>query len=561
MSVAAPSLTPVGAPQPFGPVVLAIMDGVGLGRGKDDAGDAVAAAATPNLDALRAGPLSCSLRAHGTAVGMPSNADMGNSEVGHNAMGAGRVVDQGAKRVGEAVASGALLAAPAWKDLVAELQKSDGALHLLGLLSDGNVHSHIDHLLALIAGAQGAGLRRVYVHALLDGRDVAPQSALPFVERLEACLAAAQAAVDGSDYAIASGGGRMRITMDRYEADWAMVARGWRTHVLGEVGDGDDDPRGCARLAAGIAAHRAAFPDCTDQELPPLVVLRGGHAVGPIEDGDAVIAFNFRGDRMLEMVRAFEEETFSGFARPHRPQVRFVGMTQYDGDTQRPRTYLVSPPSINATLSELLCAQGVRQWACSETQKFGHVTYFWNGNRSGAFDPRLEAAVEIPSLPPPFDAQPGMRAPQIAAAVADALASEAASFYRVNFPNGDMVGHTGNLAATVAAMEAVDAALGALRTAVHAHRGTLVVTGDHGNAEQMLEKDAAGNMRVKTSHTLNPVPLLIEGTAICQAVAAKRLQFCPHPDAGLANLAATLCTLLGYRPPALYLPGLLRALE
>jgi 2,3-bisphosphoglycerate-independent phosphoglycerate mutase len=541
-------------------VVLAIMDGIGVGPGGPT--DAVATAHTPNLDALRTTALSTTLRAHGKAVGMPSDADMGNSEVGHNAMGAGRIFDQGAKRVAEAVQSGALFKGALWQrlvDQVSQAKPGQAAMHCIGLLSDGNVHSHIDHLLAMATAAGAAGVKRFYAHVLLDGRDVDRTSALVYVNRLEDCFAGLRQQY-GADYAIASGGGRMQISMDRYEADWSMVARGWRTHVEGEVSaleKGGPAGRFCDSATAAIAEMRQEQADVSDQDLGAFVVQRNGRPLGPIRDGDAVIAFNFRGDRMLELVRAFEEEEFTGFARAHRPNVLFAGMTQYDGDTQRPKNFLVAPPQIDRPLSELLCAAKVRQWACSETQKFGHVTYFWNGNRSEAFDRKLETYVEVPSVAPPFDASPQMSAAPISAKVRGALGAGAADFYRVNFANGDMVGHTGKFAPTVLAVEAVDRCLGELREAVRSAGGTLVVTGDHGNAEQMAEADASGALRPKTSHSLNPVPLLVEGEAIQSAVQQHLRQWAPTPSSGLANLASTLCVLLGFDPPADYLPSVL----
>jgi 2,3-bisphosphoglycerate-independent phosphoglycerate mutase len=556
-----PTLRPCpNAPATF-PTVLAIMDGIG--QGKKDLGDAVAAAATPNLDRYATGPLSFSLAAPGTAVGMPSNDDMGNSEVGHNALGAGRIFDQGAKRVAEAIASGDVFRADIWQKMVGHSCHQRATLHFIGLLSDGNVHSHIDHLLAMLQRADSEQVPRVRVHILLDGRDVGRTSALTYVDRLEALLAQINRGANRS-YAIASGGGRMVITMDRYGADWPMVARGWQTHVQGRVGPASDPLAPCWAASAGaaIAAQRAANPSLGDQDLLPFVVGHEGQPIGPIRDGDCVIAFNFRGDRMLQWVRATEEDDFSQFIRPSRPKVLFAGMTQYDGDTQRPKHFLVSPPTIDCTVSELLCGAGVRQLACSETQKFGHVTYFWSGNRSLAFDNHLEEAVEIPSLSLPFAQQPQMRAQEITNAVLQRLQAGRCNFARLNYANGDMVGHTGDFAATVLAVQEVDRCLGILETAVLALGGMLVVTADHGNAEDMVERDkktgvplrdAHNGLIAKTSHSLNPVPLHFVGSpALLSRLESTR---CPQP--GLGNLAATLCVLLGFVAPEIYLPPLL----
>ena len=525
-----------------GPVVVAVMDGIGIGPG--DAGDAVAAARAPFLQGLRQQALYTPLRAHGLAVGLESDNEMGNSEVGHNALGAGQIVAQGAKRVAEAVRSGTLFEGACWRDLVAHLQSTGGALHLIGLLSDGNVHGHIDHVLALASQAAKAHLPRCYLHMLLDGRDVPRTSALHYVRRLEGVLQ--QLRADGGDFRIASGGGRMQITMDRYGADWPMVARGWRCHVHGEA------PRFDSAEAA-ISAARVQSPDLGDQDLPAFVVASGQAPPVRIEDGDAVVAANFRGDRMLELVDAFECERFSHFERGRQPRVFFAGMTQYDGDTQRPQRYLLAPTQIRNTFGEALAASGVSQLAISETQKFGHVTYFWNGNRSGAFAPALEHYEEVPSLALPFAQAPAMQAAQIAERTAALLHGEnPARFCRLNLANGDMVGHTGDFAATVAAVRAVDAALVMLCRAVVAQlRGALIVTADHGNAEEMCERDGAA----KTSHSRNLVPFAV----VLPAPERKRFvlspQACAH--AGLANVAASCAVLMGLQPHEAWQPALI----
>jgi 2,3-bisphosphoglycerate-independent phosphoglycerate mutase len=537
-----------------GPVVVVVMDGVGIGRG--DAADAVHKARTPVLDKLRLQHTYLTLAAHGKAVGMPNDDDMGNSEVGHNAIGAGRVFDQGAKLVSEAVASKAIFAADIWQKMMGSLHHHNGALHLIGLLSDGNVHSHIDHLLALIARADADNIKRLFVHVLLDGRDVAKTSALEYVARLEAALASINAKAN-RQYQIASGGGRMQITMDRYQADWPMVARGWQLHVRGEG-------RGFASARAAIETYRQEQSGIGDQQLPGFVIHADDRPVGPIVDGDGVIVFNFRGDRMLELVQAFEDEAFDKFERGPRPDVMFAGMTLYDGDAQRPKQYLVAPPRIRCTLGELMCEAGITQLACSETQKFGHVTYFWNGNRSGKFDNALETYIEVPSFPPPFEARPQMRAFEINEAVRKQLATGNIRFARLNFPNGDMVGHTGDFDATVAAMEAVDVCLQGLVQDVLHMRGALIITADHGNAEEMAERhkvtgeplyDKAGRMVQKTSHSLNPVPCHIvlapEDTA--------RFSLTHTPNPGLGHLAATITTLMGYQAPEGFMPSLVAA--
>ena len=549
-------LHPAPYPASAGPVVVAVMDGVGLGA--HDAGNAVHAAYTPCLDALLAQPLSFALAAHGPAVGLAGAQDMGNSEVGHNALGAGQVVDQGAKRVARAIASGEVFASAAWTSLLAQ-RGADNALHLIGLLSDGGVHGHIDHIVACLRAADRAGVPRVFVHALLDGRDVGRTSALGYVDALQTALDEINAGPNRS-YLVASGGGRSRVTMDRYGADWPMVARGWRHHVHAEG-------RVFADLRRAVQTLRDEAPGIGDQDLPPFVVAKpvpGNHVpsgCGPIVDGDVVLLTNFRGDRMLQLVDAFCCDHFTAFDRGRRPRVALAGMTLYDGDTHRPPAFLVSPPHVTHTLGELLAAAGVRQLAVSETQKFGHVTYFWNGNRSLPFC--HETAVEVQSHPAPFDAVPQMRAAEVAEAALAGIDAHRARFCRLNLAGGDMVAHTGNFAATVLAIEAVDRALARLYGGVVLARGgTLVVTADHGNAEDMAERDANGAVRrdaagapvVKVSHSLNPVPCVFA----LPASIAPRWTPAQLASPGLANVAASCAALLGYVPPALWAPSLLR---
>lgn len=526
---------------PSGPVVLVVMDGVGIGDAS--LADAVHCARTPVLDHLRALPSATSLFAHGTHVGMPSDKDMGNSEVGHNALGAGRIVAQGAKLVAQAVADGSLVEGEVFKQATSFAQGNQKPLHFLGLLSDGNVHSHIDHLLAMIQAAAQAGVQKVRVHLLTDGRDVDGRSALGYIERLEAQLA--QCNASGLDYRIASGGGRMRYTMDRYEADWSMVQRGWDLHVRGE---------GRAARSAKEAVLRYYDEDeRDDQWLEGFVVHDENGPVGRIESGSSVILFNFRGDRALEISRAFEGKATRELNRSELPDVFFAGMMQYDGDTLVPVKYLVEPPNIDATMGEHLVRSQKRQLAIAETHKYGHVTYFWNGNKSGAFDASRETYIEVPSDLEDLASRPWMRSAQ----VTDELIREASrsqyDLIRVNYANGDMIGHTGDLRAATLAVEAVDLALGRLVAWVKSQSGLLVVTADHGNAEQMYETKN-GEKAVKTSHTLNPVPFAIYNPACSQG--GPRLRG-GQGQAGIGNVAATTLELLGLRAPEQMLPSLL----
>ncbi|MBP7467160.1 MAG: 2,3-bisphosphoglycerate-independent phosphoglycerate mutase [Thauera sp.] len=523
-----------------GPVVVVVMDGYGIP--KHAVGSAIDAARKPTLDRLFAQYPNITLRAHGTAVGMPSDDDMGNSEVGHNAIGAGQVYAQGAALVANAIAEGAIWQGEAWQQIVAGAKAGAngkaGVLHFIGLFSDGNVHSHIDHLKAMLVRAKEEGVATVRIHALLDGRDVPETSALDYVVPFEAFLQ--DISRDGFDARIASGGGRQTITMDRYDANWPMVARGWRTHVLGE------GPQ-FANATDAVHGLREKHPGTIDQDLPEFIVADDGKPIGTIEDGDSVVLFNFRGDRAIEITRAFVEEDFTEFDRVRHPRVTYAGMLQYDGDLQLPKRFLVAPPAIKDTSAEWFSKSGLAQFACSETQKFGHVTYFWNGNRSNKFDG--ETWQEVPSDVVPFEQRPWMKAAEITDAMIAALQSGQYQVLRCNYANGDMVGHTGNFRAATMAIEAVDLALARLLPAIDAAGGVALITADHGNADEMFELDKKtkqpaqnkdGSYKAKTAHTLNPVPLILYDN-----VSGGKLGLKQSETAGLSNIAATVANLLG----------------
>jgi 2,3-bisphosphoglycerate-independent phosphoglycerate mutase len=544
-----------------GPLLLVIMDGVGYGQYAE--GDAVADANMVSLRSLEASCPRSRLRAHGTAVGLPSDEDMGNSEVGHNAIGCGRVYAQGAKLVSASIESGSMFEGSTWKRLVAKVKASGGKLHFIGLFSDGNVHSHIDHLKAMLRRAASEGVAKVRVHVLLDGRDVGEQSALEYVDPFEAFLADLNA--KGVDYRIASGGGRQYITMDRYGANWEQVRRGWDCHVLG-LGRQFNSAR------AAIEAYREEKPSVIDQDLGEFVVVEGAPGspsakpVGAIDDGDSVVYFNFRGDRAIEITAAFERDDFDKFDRRRRPKVEYAGMMEYDGDAHIPRQYIVEPPSIERTVGEYLVASGVPMLAISETQKYGHVTYFFNGNRQGKFSEKYEDYVEVPSDLVPFEQRPWMKCAEIADRTIAAIESGKYRFIRLNFPNGDMVGHTGVYQAVVCGLEAMDIQLGRLRAAVEKAGGIMVVTADHGNSDDMYEHDkktgavsrkSDGSPKAKTSHSLNPVPCIVYDPE-CKGEYGKDLKGLPEAKLGISSLAATCIELLGLEPPEDYDESVLR---
>jgi len=532
-----------------GPVVLVVMDGVGFGKYPD--GDAVVQARTETLDALFESCPWTKLKAHGTAVGLPTDDDMGNSEVGHNAIGCGRVYAQGAKLVNKSLREGVVFEGEVWKKLTAQVKDHDGTMHFLGLLSDGYVHSHIDHLKVLIERAKADGVRRVRVHALLDGRDVGETSAVEYFEPFEQYLASVS---DGSfDARIASGGGRMQITMDRYNANWDIVKKGWEIHVLGEG-------RQFSSSVEAISVLREET-QAIDQDIPPFVIAENGTPVGTVEDGDSFILFNFRGDRALEITKAFEAEHLEEFDRKRVPEVEYAGMMEYDGDLHVPRQYLVAPPTITRTMAEFLCASKVPQFSISETQKYGHVTYFFNGNRSGKFDPALEDYVEVPSDILPFEQRPWMKCAEIADRMIEELEKGKYDFYKLNFPNGDMVGHTGIFQAVVCSLEAMDLQIGRILKAVEKAGGVMVLSADHGNSDDMYEHQEKtgelvmrpdGKPKAKTSHSLNPVPSIIYDPGY-----HGDYQLELKEGLGISSLAATCIELLGFEPPEDYDPSVI----
>ena len=533
-----------------GPVVLIILDGVGIGN--HDEGDALFLARTPLLDKMMKENMNTVLKAHGTAVGLPDDGDMGNSEVGHNALGAGRIFDQGAKLVNRAIESGSIYSTDTWKELIEKPVKEDKALHFMGLFSDGNVHSHIDQLTSMIKQADSEGIGKVRLHILLDGRDVPATSSMTYVNQMENFLKSFND--KGRDYRIASGGGRMITTMDRYEADWDIVKRGWEAHVLGEA-------RHFSSAAEAIETFYKEDSEITDQYLPSFTIADEKGPIGTIEDGDSVIFFNFRGDRAIEISRAFDDDDFDRFDRKRRPDVVYAGMMEYDGDLHIPKKYLVLPPDIDETMSEYLVTTGKKQFAISETQKFGHVTYFWNGNRSGKFSEELEDYEEIPSDRLEFNERPWMQAAQITDAVIKALESKKYDFIRLNYPNGDMVGHTGDLEASIIAAETLDLCLRRLLPAIEEAGGVAIITADHGNLDEMFELDKKGNFKTdpdtgerkaRTSHTLNRVPAIIFDPGYKDEYTLSDVK-----EPGLANVAATLLMLMDLEIPEDYQPSII----
>ncbi len=527
-------------------VLIVVLDGVGWEPQRTQ-GNALLKAHIPCLNRLMASSLSTTLLAHGKAVGMPSNSDMGNSEVGHNVIGAGRIFSQGALLVNQAIDSGSLFSRSTWQKIVhrPELISGSQCLHIGGLLSDGNVHSHQNHLFALLKEAKKIGIKKIRLHMLLDGRDVSPKSALIYAETLESVLNDLKG--PGIDYKIASGGGRSSVTMDRYGADWPMVQRGYQAHVLGQG-------PAFSSLKAAIE-HFYSQGIEQDQQISEFVM--GDYAKEGVQDGDSFIFFNFRGDRAIEFTQALTQKDFPHFVRTRVPKVLYAGMMQYDGDLKIPENYLVSPPVIEDTLSSLLSEKGITQFACSETQKFGHVTYFWNGNHSQSLD--KETWIEIPSDDHPFQDRPWMKCAEICDATLKFMTTTKEPFVaRINFANGDMVGHTGNLDATITALDCMDLQLQRILMTAEKTNTTVIVTADHGNADHMWELDSKGmpvlnkqNIPIqKTSHSLSPVPFIVYNPKAPMQIV--------NSSGSLGNIASTTLEIFGLNPPSFYLPSLVK---
>ena len=507
-----------------GPVVLAVLDGVGLAP--DGPGNAVSKARTLFLGQASQKYLHIALEASGEAVGLIPG-QMGNSEVGHNTMGCGRAFKQGIARINEEFRTGKVFNSDAWRSVVTRLQHEESAtLHFAGIFSDGGVHSHISHLEQMISKAYAEGIRKMRVHAVFDGRDVPPQSEPKFIKQLESF---AQQFTD-ADIKIASGGGRMVCVADRYENDWAMVERGWNMMVNAKA----DYYFQSAEEA--IMMLRRAEPNVQDQYLPAFVVVdQNERPIGKIEKGDALIYFDFRADRAIEIAQAFTYWDFPYFNRGNYTpdDVFFVGMTEYNSDTHVPEHRLVEPVHITKTLNQVLGEHGISQFAISETVKFGHITYYFNGN---SYDKaKGEEFLEIDSYTEPFETRPWMRCAEITDEVLNNL--DKYKFVRINYPGGDMVGHTADLEATVIAMESIDLSLNRIMKKVDELGGCLVIVADHGNAEELF--DNAG--KPKTAHTINRVPCLI-----CDNTDNRtKYQLSDVTNPGLSNLAATIAILCG----------------
>jgi len=502
--------------EPRRPVMLIIMDGWGLA--KPSAYNAVTLARTPVFDALWKERPHSQLAAHGRSVGLP-DGQMGNSEVGHLNLGAGRIVPQDIVRIGDAVADGSFAANPAFNEAIAKIKAAGGVAHLMGLCSPGGVHSSLDHLYALVDLLADAGLE-VRLHAITDGRDTPPSSARGFLREIEARIRgkAEVAVVVGRFW-----------TMDR-DKRWERVERGYRAHVQGV---GAEHRSADEAIAAAYAAGQ------TDEFIEPRVICGAdGAPKGRIGDGDGVFFFNFRADRAREITRALNIEAFDGFAREVRPRLSaYVCMTEYDESFGLPIAF--GQLSMDGLLAGVLAARGRGQFRCAETEKYAHVTFFFNGGSEEPFPGEDRQLVPSPQEVPTYDRKPQMSAAQVTEKVLARLAAADDAFILVNYANPDMVGHTGVLAAAIVAAETVDREVGRLCDAVRAKDGALIVTADHGNCEQMLD-EATGEPH--TAHTLNPVPVVL--------VDDTRRDVSLRDGGSLRDVAPTVLELLGLEQPA-----------
>jgi 2,3-bisphosphoglycerate-independent phosphoglycerate mutase len=487
---------------------LIIFDGWGI-RAAHEA-NAIAMAKTPVMDRLYKTQAHSEVDASGESVGLPPGI-MGNSEVGHLTIGAGRVIYQDLMRITKAIEKSDFSRNPALLDAI---RKSKGhTLHIWGLLSDGSVHSHIDHLMALLDLAANNGADKVAVHAVLDGRDKPPRSALPFIDAVEAKLKQL-------------GRGRIATVSGRYFAmdrdkRWERVEKAWRTIVEA------DAP---SVASAREAVERSYAAGKSDEFVEPVIIGKPAK----IEDGDQIICYNFRADRARELTSALALDSFSGFARPRFPKVGYVGMTEYDRAFNLPIAF--GPEDLKNTLAEVFAREKIRNLRVAETEKYAHVTYFLNGGAEQPFP--FEERALIPSAKvATYDLEPTMRAKEIAERAAAAIASDETDVIVLNFANPDMVGHTGNMDATVTAVEATDVALGIVIDAVQKRHGVALITADHGNAEFMADP-ATG--QAHTAHTTYPVPLIIFDPSY-----KGRLK-----NGALFDVAPTFLAMLGIQKPA-----------
>jgi 2,3-bisphosphoglycerate-independent phosphoglycerate mutase len=468
------------------PVLLVVLDGWGI-RAEREA-NAIAIAGTPSVDALLEEYPSTALETSGLSVGLPEG-QMGNSEVGHTNLGAGRIVYQDLVRINRAVEDGSLFQNEQLVMACRRAKETGGALHLMGLVSDGGVHSHVEHLHACLELARREGVGRAFVHAFMDGRDTPPRSGLGYLAELEKRLR------DRGYGKVATVCGRY-FAMDR-DKRWDRVALAWAALVRGEG----------FRATSGVAAMEESYARGDGDEFvkPTVVVDGGGAPVGPVRDGDAIIFFNFRADRAREITRAFTDPGFKDFARNPAPRLSaYVCMTEYDKTFGLPVAF--PPTELTEIFPEIVSRAGLRQLRCAETEKYAHVTFFFNGGRETVFANEDRILVPSPRDVKTYDQKPEMSANEVTDKLVEAIGTGRYGFVLVNYANPDMVGHTGLLDAAVKAVKVVDGCVGRLWQAAQRQGMAMIVTADHGNCEMMTDPQTG---EPHTAHTLNPVPFIL----------------------------------------------------
>jgi len=507
-------------------VVLCILDGVGYRTGPgSEVGNAVIGSKPAFYNSLFERYPFTTLEASGLRVGLPKG-QMGNSEVGHLTIGAGRIVNQELVRIGDSIADGKFALLPAWKDFIDRAKAGSGRLHLLGLVSPGGVHSHTDHLYGIIAAAKQAGISEIFVHAFLDGRDTDPESGQGNVRELVAKMAEI-------------GAGKVATVCGRYWAmdrdkRWDRVARAWTMLVDGRI---DDKGAQATDPVEAIGASYAA--GVTDEFVEPTIITaRDGSPTATIGDGDSVFFWNFRADRARELTWAFMQDGFDGFPQDHRPKVNYLCMTPYDKSLDLPAMYIPETPRNG--LAEVFAANGIRNLRTAETEKYAHVTYFFNGGREEPYPFEERSLVPSPKVAT-YDLQPEMSAPEVAAIVRDACEGSDFEVVIVNFANGDMVGHTGIYDAAVKAFRTLDRLLGEIMPPSIEQGTVWLVTADHGNCDEMIGPDGS----VLTQHSLNRVPFVVAGKAF-----ENRSGVLKDGDFGLSDIAPTILSLLGIPQPS-----------
>jgi 2,3-bisphosphoglycerate-independent phosphoglycerate mutase len=500
------------------PVLLVVLDGWGIRQERE--ANAIATAGTPNMDALMREFPSTALETSGLAVGLPEG-QMGNSEVGHTNLGAGRIVYQDLVRINRAVEDGSFFSNDALLLACRRAREAGGALHLMGLVSDGGVHSHVEHLAACVELARREGVARTFVHAFMDGRDTPPSSGLGYLADVEKRLRE-------------TGYGRVATVTGRYFAmdrdkRWDRVAL---AHAALVAGDGH-------RATSGVAGMEAAYARGeTDEFVKPTVVVdSGGKPVGSVRDGDAILFFNFRADRAREITRAFTQEGFHDFERKAAPRLSaYVCLTEYDKTFGLPVAF--APQDLTEIFPEIVSHAGIAQLRCAETEKYAHVTFFFNGGRETVYPGEERILVPSPRDVKTYDHKPEMSAREVTDRLVQAIGTGRHGFILVNYANPDMVGHTGILEAAEKAVRVVDECVGRLWQAARARGMAMVVTADHGNCEMMTDPVTG---QPHTAHTLNPVPFILADPAFKGAkLRAKGI---------LADVAPTLLQVMGLPQP------------